>query len=137
MEERRQPSFDPEAAARAIADGNLPGLHTPVIDVQDLEHQSWPDARIGRGARADPRQMDELIRRESGVVNEAEDASAVSPEIARRDSGFAKEPEDAPTVAVEVARGESGFAKASEDARTVGAEIAQHFKKLPKGREIF
>ncbi len=80
MEERRQPSFDPDAAARTIAERDLPDLKTPVIDVENLERQA---------------QMDELIRRESGST------------------------------------------KADEDARTVGRKIAEHFKKLPKGRDLF
>ena len=40
MEERRQPSFDPEAAARTIAESDLPDLKTPVIDVETMEEVS-------------------------------------------------------------------------------------------------
>jgi hypothetical protein len=45
MQTRQEPKFDPEAAARAVAD-SLPGIETPVIDIQDLEHKPGPDTRV-------------------------------------------------------------------------------------------
>jgi len=45
MPERREPAFDPEDAARAVAD-SLPDIETPVIDVQDLEYQPGPATRV-------------------------------------------------------------------------------------------
>jgi len=45
MSERRQPEFDPDAAMRAVAD-DLPDIETPVINIQDLEHNPQPDTRM-------------------------------------------------------------------------------------------
>ena len=36
MPDRRQPTFDPDAAARAVAD-HLPEVATPVIELQAIE----------------------------------------------------------------------------------------------------
>lgn len=69
MEERRQPSFDPEAAARTIAESQLPDLNTPIIDVENLERQA---------------QMDELIRRESGGTRVEEEARMVGRKLAEQ-----------------------------------------------------
>ena len=44
MSERRQPEFDPDAAIRAVAD--LPDIETPVIHIQDLEHNPQPATRV-------------------------------------------------------------------------------------------
>jgi hypothetical protein len=45
MSERRQPELDPDAAVRAVAD-DLPDIETPVIHLQDLEHNPQPGTRV-------------------------------------------------------------------------------------------
>lgn len=47
MPERPQPTFDPDAAARAVAD-HLPEVVTPQIDIQDLEHKPSAQTRPSR-----------------------------------------------------------------------------------------
>jgi len=55
MPERREPVFDPEDAARAVAEG-LPDIETPVIDIQDLEYQPGPATRVNNaGIEVKPR----------------------------------------------------------------------------------
>ena len=54
MSERPQPTFDPDAAARAVAD-HLPEVVTPQIDIQDLEHKPSPETRVSRkGVAVEP-----------------------------------------------------------------------------------
>ena len=45
MSARREPTFDPESAAHAIAE-ELPHIETPVIHMEDLEHKPGPDTRV-------------------------------------------------------------------------------------------
>lgn len=36
--------------------GEPPHIETPVIDIQDLEHRSWPDTRVSnKGLKVEPR----------------------------------------------------------------------------------
>ena len=57
MSERRQPEFDPDAAIRAVAD-DLPDIETPVINIQDLEHNPQPDTRVSKsGVKVRPRML--------------------------------------------------------------------------------
>ena len=54
MSDRRQPEFDPDAAIRAVAD-DLPDIETPVIHIQDLEHNPQPDTRVNNsGVKVKP-----------------------------------------------------------------------------------
>ena len=54
MSERPQPTFDPDAAARAVAD-HLPEVVTPQIDIQDLEHKPSPETRVSKkGVAVEP-----------------------------------------------------------------------------------
>jgi len=47
MPERPQPTFDPDTAARAVAD-HLPDVVTPQIDIQDLEHKPSSETRVSK-----------------------------------------------------------------------------------------
>jgi hypothetical protein len=45
MPERQQPDRDPGSAPH-IAESDTPKIETPVIQIQDLEHQPSPDTRV-------------------------------------------------------------------------------------------
>lgn len=45
MSERQQPDRDPGSAPR-VAEDSTPKIETPVIQIQDLEHQPGPDTRV-------------------------------------------------------------------------------------------
>jgi hypothetical protein len=74
MTERRQPEFDPEAAVRTIA-GDLPDIETPVIDIQDLEHQPGSDTRVNnKGVKVEARSAEQ--RAADGAMFAREDRDA-------------------------------------------------------------
>jgi predicted component of type VI protein secretion system len=54
MPERQQPDRDPGSAPH-IAESDTPKIETPVIQIQDLEHQPGADTRVNtKGMKINP-----------------------------------------------------------------------------------
>ena len=63
---------------RPLDPGEPPHIETPIIDIQDLEHRSWPDTRVSnKGVKVEPRidsdDMRDLAKDEEAALEALEE----------------------------------------------------------------